>query len=542
MKKYADRPSLDGVSLRRRTVDNDQLNKTSQPVLRPASMRSHVDRFSPDDKEPDSVKQIEILPRPEAVGPVGLKRADISESLKAVDEETTTSKPNKKFGRNRQRSQSKSKSKPKSKKKIISLVIVGLIILGVGYFAFKVLDITGRMVSGNIFDLLGSGTPLKQDANGRTNIVVFGTSEDDPGHDGADLTDSILVVSLDQTKKDVAMVSMPRDMWVDYGTACPAGYSGKINAVYSCYSSNGDENAGAKALGDKVGEVFGLDVQYFTKINYTVVRELTTALGGVTVNIDSPDSRGIYDYNTKLKLPNGPATLQGEQALAFVRARGDGGGYGFEGSNFAREQNQQKMTVALLEKSLSAGTLANPVAVDGMLNALGNNIRTNFTTGETKTLINLAQEIDLNKITSISLVDEKTPVVTTGMYNGQSIVRPIKGIGEFSGIQGYIQRMISGGDIMSEDATIEVLNGSNQAGVAAQKQTELTQAGLLNITTGNTSFKPDKSLVWYDTTGGGKPKTQAKLASLLGGQPAGKDLPDGVVSSADFVIIIGSNQ
>ena len=528
MNKHQNRPSLDGIALRRRTPGNDQLNKSVQPVLHPASMRSHVERGASSLENSDKVKEIEILPRPERVGNVGLKRADIDESLRAVDDG-----PGESSRKPRRRSKF-------LKKKWIALFFGVLLLVFVGYFAIKIINMTGRMVSGNIFDLLGGGTALKQDSNGRTNIIIFGTSEDDPGHDGAMLTDSIMVLSVDQTKKDVAMVSMPRDMWVDYGVACTWGYSGKINALYSCYAANGDETAGAKALGDKVGEVFGLEIQYFTKVNYTVVRQLTSALGGVTVNIESNDSRGIYDYNTKLKLPNGPATLQGEQALAFVRARGDGGGYGFEGSNFAREQNQQKMIVAIRDKALNAGTLANPAALNGIIDALGSNIRTNFTTGETKTLLNLAEEVSADNILSISLVDGKLPVVTTDTYSGQSIVKPIAGLTNYSGIQGYIKRMISGGDITTEDATIEVLNASGKVGAATQKQTELTQAGLFNITAGNTSYSPGKSIVWYDTTGGKKPKTQAKLASVLGSQPQGKDLPDGLVSQADFVVLLGS--
>ena len=245
------------------------------------------------------------------------------------------------------------------------------------------------------------------------------------------------------------------------------------------------------------------------------------------MNIKSTDPRGIYDYNTKIKLPNGPATLQGEQALAFVRARGDGGGYGFDGSNFAREQNQQTMIIAIRDKALSVGTLTNPVALSGLIDSLSSNIRTDFSTGEMKTLANLAKDISADKVTRVELNGTTNPVVTTGSYNGQSIVRPIAGIDDYTKIQAYVLGKFNGGSLEVEDASIMILNGSTKAGAAATEQTLLTQAGLMNTTVGNTAYKQTSSLAWYDTTKGLKPKTLTKLANVLGKQSSGATLPAG---------------
>lgn len=533
--------SVDGFTLRRRSspnVSNESKSGLTKPAvpgqfLRPttAGLTRHGE------SAPDTLPRPQLTTPKEEVGSGlqassekgALRRSDIDQSLRDVDTEPQkdTKRGKKKFRRAR------------VKKRWIALGI-GLILLAVaGYFVVKFILASSNIFSGNVFDLLGSGAQLKQDSNGRTNILVFGTSEDDAGHAGAELTDSIMVLSLDQTKKTAAMVSMPRDLWVDYGKACASGYSGKINVVYMCGATNGDVTAGAQALQEKVGEVFGLDVQYFAKVNYTVVRELTTALGGVTVTVESSDSRGIYDVNTKLRLPNGPATLQGEQALAFVRARGDGGGYGFEGSNFAREKNQQKMIVAIRDKALSLGTLSNPVAVNGMLDALGNNITTSFSAAEIKTLTKLAQDISSDKVTSISLVDKDNPVVTTGSYNGQSIVRPIAGLTDYSKVAAYIAQKMNGDVFNGESPTVEILNASNTAGVAAKKQTLLANAGFSDITIGDSTRTITSSVVWYDMTQGAKPKSQAKLASLLGKQPDGTTLPGDIHSTADFVVLLG---
>lgn len=550
MNKNSTRPSIDGFTLRRRTPDpvegfkgGRQSHQLSSSYPAQQFMRSHAERRKEAHKE---TKAPEILPRPEiAREGVGLHRGDVSESLKAVEDNAT--KVPQKVESKKKDKKSKTKDRIKTswykKKKLVAGLVVLLILAGGLIFAAnKIMSFSSRVFSGgNILDLLGSGAKLKADANGLTNVLIFGTSEDDPGHGGAELTDSIMVVSINQEKKTASMVSMPRDMWVDYGKACISGYSGKINVVYMCNAGESkDANQGALGLGQKVGEVFGLDVQYYVKVNYSVVRDVTTALGGVTVNIDSTDSRGIYDFNTKLRLPNGPATLQGEQALAFVRARGDGGGYGFEGSNFAREQNQQKMLVAIRDKSLSIGTLTNPVALTGLIDSLGDNVRTNLTPAETKTLAELAKDVPESSITRINLNEEGQSVVTTGTQNGQSIVRPIAGLTDYTKIKAYILGKINGGSVETEGATVTILNGSGRPGAAAEQQTELTQAGLIKTSIGGTSYKPSSSIVWYDTTGGAKPKTQAKLASILGKQPAGVKLPAGVQSTADFVIIIGN--
>lgn len=526
-KKKLSRPSIDGITLKRREreADNKELGLQSDSTTSSLG-ESHG-----------------TLPRPQVSdASIGLRKSDVDESLRAIDD--NAERPSKK----KQKKDGKKKVWYRRKSRIAAIVVVLLLLVGGIYMYNKFAAAAGRMFNGNVFDLFGSGVELKKDSNGWTNILVFGTSEDDAGHSGAALTDSVMVVSVNQTTKKATMVSMPRDLWVSYDTDCQFGYQGKINVVYQCAGavdgdlSNINVATGTAALQKKVGEVFGLDIQYYVKVNYSVVRDITTALGGVTVTVESSDPRGIYDYNTKLKLPNGPATLQGEQALAFVRARGDGGGYGFEGSNFAREKNQQKMLVAIRDKALSAGTLANPAAVSSLLDALGNNIQTNFSTAEVKTLANLGQGVAADQIVNISLVDDENPVVTTGMYNGQSIVRPIAGISDYTDIQAYIQEKMNGGSVRSEAATIEILNGSGIAGAAGTQQTTLNQAGFTNTTTGNTTYKPNESLVWYDLSGGQKPKTAEKLMSTLGKSSAGTSLPDGVQSTANFVVIVGSQQ
>jgi len=531
--------SIDGFSLRRRPQQQINPNRlgVDQPSIPTRFLRAGEPINTLDRKQQQTGQLPAPQPKVETDQKQAFSRSEIDASLKAIDQEAPAAPKKRRLRLN---------------KKIVKRVLIILaiiIVLIAGYVGIKAFLASGKIFKGNLFDLLGSGQALKTDQYGRSNILVFGTSEDDgPDHGGANLTDSIMVVSIDQKNKNAAMMSVPRDLWVDFGDACNAGYSGKINEVYNCYSDEGaDEKRGAEALAKTVGDNFGLDIQYYAHINYGVVRQTVDAVGGVDITIESSDPRGILDRNFdwicnyncyKVKYPNGPAHLDGEHALYLARARNDAGGYGLPGGNFDREKNQQKIMAALKDKATSAGTLANPVAVTNLIDSLGENVRTNFSGGEVKTLIGLAKDIPNDKIKSISLVDEENPMMTTGNTNGVSIVRPVAGISDFSEVQNYVRQKLN--SLSGESAVIDILNGSDSSGVASAKAEELREAGLSIGKVGDTPTDNYAPIQWYDLSKGKSPKAAAKLQQLLGVEAAGSTLPSGVQSGADFVIIIGN--
>lgn len=330
-------------------------------------------------------------------------------------------------------------------KRLITFSIILLAVVGI-YTAVTTFNAFDKIFKGNPFGALFS-EPLKTDQYGRSNLVVFGTAEDDPGHPAGSLSDSILVISLDQKKKNAFMFNVPRDFWVEYDQRCPSGDAGKINVVYSCYKDQGEDEA-QTALRKAVGEVFGMDIQYSVHLNYSAVRSAVDALGGVDITIESTDQRGVLDRNFDwrcryrcylVKYPNGPVHLNGEQALYLAQARGEGTGYGFARGNFDREANQRKIVLAMKQKASSIGFLANPVSVNKLLDSLGDNVRTNIGASEVKTFIKVAQDIPTNGIESISLVDQKPAILTTGRGpDGTSIVRPTGGLFDYTLLQSFI--------------------------------------------------------------------------------------------------------
>lgn len=471
----------------------------------------------------------------------GLTRSEIEESLSQIDEEAHQDKPRKrKLFRDR--------------KKLIKrvLIVLALLLLAVGiYVGIRVLIASGGVFKGDLFGLVQSA-PLKTDANGRSNILIFGTSEDSRAHtatgEGPLLTDSMMVVSIDQDKKDAYMVSVPRDMYVDFGTACLGGYSGRINEVYQCFSDFGkDEEAGTEALRKKAGEVVGMDVQYTAQVNYTVVEDLVDAVGGISVVIDSDDPRGIYDPNfdwmcgyrcNLVKYPNGPTgNIDGEHALALARARNaTSAGYGIY-DNFDREQYQQKIIKALREKAVSAGTLTNLGKVTSMIDALGDNLRTNFETKEIRTLMGLAADIPSDKIVSIDL-SQATPAVYTGkQLGGASLLTPTSGDFNYTSIIQYIRQQVSSDPVVRENAKLGVYNGSGVAGAAQTTADKLTDKNFTVSDIGNAVVGEYPAITIYDMTSA-KPKSKQRLESMYGVKATTEQPPVNVIG-LDFVILVG---
>lgn len=473
-----------------------------------------------------------------------LTRVDLDESLRSLDDDQPKPK--------RRRSRL-------TRKQLIKRIAIGFFIVLVlvgGYLGFKVLMAGGNIFRGNLLGLVQS-VPLKTDSNGRSNILVFGTSEDSEAHkanggQGAPyLTDSMMVLSVDQENKDAYMISIPRDMYVDFdGHACTSGYSGRINEVYQCFSEFGvNEREGTQALRKKAGEVVGLDIQYTAQVNYTVVKDVVDAIGGISVVIESDDPRGVYDPNfdwqcnhqcNLVKYPNGPTgTLDGERALALARARNANGGYGLARGNFDREQYQQKILKAIREKAVSVGTLADLGKVTSLLDALGDNLRTNFETKEIRTLMGLGTDIPSDKIISINLDQADPAVYQFTNVGGGSLITPTSGDFDYSSISQYVRRQISSDPVVREQAKIGVYNGSGVAGLAGVEADKLRLEGyaVVDNAIGNAPEGKYDGYEVYEMTDD-KPETRKSLEARYDVTVKTSKAPV-AVQGLDYVIVVG---
>lgn len=484
----------------------------------------------------------------------GLTRRDIDESLSGITDTKPEAVKKRRwlFGK-------KKLQAPKTKKrrviKWVIIVIVLIALLAGGWLAYTTLRASGNIFKGNILGLVQS-QPLKQDSNGRSNILILGTSEDDPGHGGAYLTDSMMVVSIDQKNKTASMFSIPRDLYVKYGMACNSGYQGKINEFFNCvnddYSTPDAEQQRLTETRAFVGQIFGMDIQYGVHVNNTVIKDAVNAVGGVDVDIKGSNGEpGILDRNfdwrcnykcNLVKYDNGIHHLDGEHALYLAMARGDiAPTYGLGNSNFDREKNQQKIIVALKEKAVSTGTLTDLGKVTGLIDSLGNNLRTNFETNEIRTLMGLGSDIPATSITTISLFGADNSLVTSGNYNGASVVMPAAGIFDYSDIRTFLKQKLSTDPVTREGATIVVLNGSGVAGVAQTEADKLTEAGFI---VGDIANAPEAKYgdVEVYQVGEGMTGTKARLQSAFGVTVKTTAPPIEVSDDVNFVVIFGKDR
>ena len=456
--------------------------------------------------------------------------------LKAADPSETTNKPKK---------AKKMHKKPVSKKrKIITgilLFIVLILLGGVIWFILWGNDIIAKITGGqgNIFDLFTENyVDLKTDENGRTNILAFGTSgynmDGDEGngtHDGAQLTDSIMVISLDQKTGDVAMLSLPRDLKAS--STCTA--TGKINEIYWCNNMDGnDEQSGAEALSNEVGKILDLDFQYYAHLNWGSLIQIVNTLGGIEVTLDEDISD--YGWTGAVFKAGETYTIDGDQALGLARAR-----HGTASGDFTRGASQQKILIGIkdkvLEKQLSLTDIIS------LASTLGDNLRTNFSIDEMKSLAHLTYDFDFNNIRQVSLI-EPEKLMTTGTINGISYVLPVGGNGNYSNIRAYVAKMFSSDPKQYEDPTILILNANDTPGAAANEKIKLEEDNYPTIYVDDVpatgEFENEYTL--YARTEE-KPGTKKLLEEKYNTTAKTlEELPAGIDTTCDFVIIVNKKS
>jgi len=421
---------------------------------------------------------------------------------------------------------------------------LGIVVLLVGlFFGFKFYkDIAKLTGNKNPFSLLSVFHPVPlKNQDGRVNILVAANSADDAGHNGANLTDSIMVLSIDTKKNTALMLSIPRDLWVNI----PGVGHSKINAAYP--------NGGMNKLQSVIEDNLGFTIDYQALVNYGAFRDLVNSVGGITVTINSDDPRGIYDPSLDwtsrhccalAKYPNGSATLNGKQALNLARARGDAyGSYGYDQSDFTRTLYQRKMLLAIKDKASQSSIIANPFKVSSLVDAVGNNVKTNLQLNEIETLYTYMKKIDDNKIDSFNINTLKGKG-TTMLQNytapdGQSALIPAAGVDDFSDIQAQIKKILTADPVTKEGATVVVLNGTSTSGLAARQKNKLIGKGMTVFTSDAPATQATTTII--DNYKGEMPNTLTYFKSAYKATVVTNPTLTANYPNADFIVILGQS-
>lgn len=391
---------------------------------------------------------------------------------------------------------------------------------------------------------------LRGEGDGRVNILLLGRGGD--GHEGADLTDTIIIVSIDPIAKEAALVSVPRDLYVPV----PGSGSMKINAAFATGKDAAlaktsrqkqtdevkkqAENAGYELLEQTIENNLGIGINYRGIIDFDGFQQAIDTVGGIEINAPTAvaETMRINGKTYRLDVKPGQQHMDGFKALAYSRSR-----HTSARGDFDRSERQRLIILALKDKILSAGTFSNPSKISGLLDTLGSRVQTDFSLQDLTRLYALSKEIQPSKISSIGLADPPNNYVVTDMVAGQSVVVPRAGVRDYSEIKAYLRSVLRDSFIRNENASIMVLNGTETAGLATAKGDELKSFGYNVTEVGNAPTKEYTKTTVVDLRNGSKKYTKNYLEKRFG-VGAVTSLPDATIQpgTADFVIILGSDQ
>lgn len=384
---------------------------------------------------------------------------------------------------------------------------------------------------------------LRGEGDGRINILLMGKGG--AGHDGADLTDTMLLVSIDPITNKAALVSVPRDLWV----SVPGYGSMKINAVYAnakaralrqnSKDAGGAEKAGITAAEKQVQQVLDEPIHYYGMVDFKAFQQAVDTVGGVTINV--PEA--LVDYTMAWENNGNPVlarqgvqSFDGYHALMYVRSR-----HGSARGDFDRTERQRLFLEALSQKVLSAGTYTNPAKISGLMSAFGDHVATDMSINDAVRLTGIGKAIG-SKIASLDLADAAKPLVKTGSAGGQSVVLPAAGLGNYRDIQKFVHANLRDGYLAKENAVVAVLNGSGKAGLAGTKADELAYYGYNVGTAADAPAGDYPRTELIDLTKGKDPYTKSYLEKRFGIK-ATTSLPANVhPGNTNFVIILGKNE
>ncbi|QNE35989.1 LCP family protein [Leifsonia shinshuensis] len=206
--------------------------------------------------------------------------------------------------------------------------------------------------------------------DGAFNVLLAGSDSGggNPAYDIRDaaLNDVTMLLHVSADHKNATVVSLPRDMYVPI-PSCPDPDGGAFSTMSRQKLNTTLSYGGLACSVLTVQKLTGLQIDYAGVIEFDGVIEMSNAVGGVPVCV----AGDIFDPYSGLDVKAGDNTLQGTQALAFLRTRHGVG----DGSDLARISNQQVFLSSLIRTIKSADTLANPVKVYALAKAAAENIQ-----------------------------------------------------------------------------------------------------------------------------------------------------------------------
>lgn len=389
---------------------------------------------------------------------------------------------------------------------------------------------------------------LAGETDDRINFLLLGVGGE--GHDGANLSDTIIVASLKPSTQQIGMISIPRDLTVNL----PGHGWRRINSI-NAFAEEKEKGSGARVSAEKIGEIFNVPIHYVFRIDFQGFSNLIDEIGGVRVYVDRSFTDQSYPtddfkYQT-VSFKQGWHTMDGEEALQYARSRHGSNG---EASDFARSRRQQKIIAAVGDKLFSFDTLLRPSRIRAMQNLLNNHLATNMELWEAVRLARIASGIDTSMITMRSmdaapgglLVQTKIGEAFALLPAGNDWNRLSQSIQDLLPFDATKPGIKTAKDSVKPPAVlparIEIQNGTMVAGLAAETAKKLTRLGFIVERFGNAATRNYEQTIVVDLTGGAHLEALRSLQDALGADIAATP-PNGFApapnTSPQFLVILG---
>jgi len=271
---------------------------------------------------------------------------------------------------------------------------------------------------------------------GRINFLILGIRGFETND--ADLTDTIIFISLDQKNKKAVLLSVPRDLWIEEIQA-------KINTAY---------HYGGFDLAKKtIAEVLGQEIDYMVVVNFESFGEIVNVLDGVMINVQRSfdDFRypiagkendlcdGDKEYKCRyehLHFDAGSQKMDGKTALKYIRSRN---AEGEEGTDFARSARQQQLVLALKQKILTRNVYFNPSKVSRLFKVFQEYLVVDINRFEYGNLALLLARIDWNQM-KVAALNGNLLTNPKNHYSKQWVLVPESG--NWQGVHEFVSSLL----------------------------------------------------------------------------------------------------
>ena len=349
----------------------------------------------------------------------------------------------------------------------------------------------------------------------RLNVLLLGV--DSRGDSTTQNTDTMIVLSLDPVNKTAAMLSIPRDVYIDR----PGVFTDKINAAYAY---------GGYDLTRKVVEdLLGIRLNAYALVDFDAFTKIVDAVGGVVIDVKRPvrdESYPTPDYGVeRLDITAGPQLMDGQTALRFARSRHDT-------NDYSRAQRQQ-LVLSALRTRISEGDFLR--GLPALVDRVGSAVQTNFDPANILPLAQFGTGIDGDAIRSEVLYPcggsyPHCELQSSGGDGGFYLIPDRAKIRDLAAALFYDPQ------VKSEGASVEVRSAGARNGVAQSVADRLTERAFVvsNVTDGASG----RSAVLVRN--GSKRYTANALAAQLGGLPV-DTLSGSETTAADIVVRVGTD-